>query len=106
MISTNVMADAPIDCRREVIEQANMQYLQEISGYISLFSNQKNKAAVRALNAVEPNSAFRKKHAKEIERFTKDKNHKLSEQFCLDSYANLKDLRMRVAKIVSKYKTE
>lgn len=100
----SAMADTTLSCSREAIERANMQYLQEISNYISLFSNQKNYAAVKALTDIQPTDVFRKKHAREIARFIRDETYEPSQQFCVDGYTNLKDLRAKVTKVVNKYK--
>lgn len=88
-------------CTQQAIEQANNQYLQEISNYTSAFSNAHNYEAVEALNRIKPKASFRKKHAKEIKRFN-DSNYQPSQAFCDDVYQNLDELNQQVMKVVEK----
>lgn len=86
-------------CTQQAIEQANNQYLQEISNYTSTFSNAHNYEAVEALNKIKPKASFRKKHAKEIKHFN-DPGYQPSQEFCNDVYANLKELNQQVITVV------
>lgn len=91
-------------CTQQAIEQANNQYLQEISNYTSAFSNARNYEAVEALNKIKPKASFRKKHAKEIKHFN-DPNYQPSQEFCNDVYKNLNELNQQVMKVIEKNTT-
>lgn len=97
------MAEPIQPCTQQAIDQANNQYLQKISNYISMFSNAHNQEAVEELSKIRPKNAFRKKHAKEIKHFN-DQNYQPSQEFCDDVYANLNELNQQVMNIVEKNK--
>lgn len=90
-------------CTQQAIEQANNQYLQEISNYISMFSNNDNDEAVDALNKIKPKASFRKKHAHEIKHFN-DPDYQPSQAFCDDVYQNLNELNQQIMDVVEKNK--
>ena len=97
-----VMAESTQICSQQAIEEANSQYLREISSYISEFTNQKNQAAVAELSKIKPKASFKKKHAAEIKQFGQP-DYQPSQEFCDDAYTNLKELKQQINSIIEKY---
>lgn len=99
-----VAGSTPI-CSQQAIEEANSQYLQEISNYISEFTNKKNHAAVAELSKIKPKASFKKKHAAAIKQFGQP-DYQPSQEFCDDAYTNLKELKQQINDIIEKYDDE
>lgn len=102
-VSPTIMAEQSTSvCSRKAIARANNQYLQEISSYISLFSNQRHYALVTELSQIKPLDSFKQKHAQEIRQFN-NKNYQPSQEFCDDAYQNLDNLRQQITEVIKKY---
>lgn len=96
------IAEPTIVCSQQAIEEANTQYLRDLSNYISEFTNLKNQAAVTELSRIRPKESFKRKHAQEIKQFNTP-NYQPSAEFCEDVYANLEDLKQQINDIIDKY---
>lgn len=96
------MAESTAICSQQAIEEANTQYLRDLSSYISEFTNQQNQAAVNELSRIRPKEAFKRKHAQEIKQFNTP-HYQPSIEFCEDVYANLEDLKQQINDIIHKY---
>ncbi|WP_236254003.1 hypothetical protein [Entomomonas asaccharolytica] len=98
-----VVAESTQICSQQAIEEANSQYLREISNYISEFTNKKNHAAVTELSKIKPKASFKKKYAAEIKQIGQP-DYQPSQEFCDDAYINLQELKLQINNIIEKYK--
>lgn len=102
LFSLNSIANNTQICSQEAIEEANNQYLQEISNYISEFSNDHNNEAVQELSKIKPKESFKKQYAKEIKKLSR-KDYQPPQAFCDDVYKNLDELNQQIKEIIKKH---